>query len=143
MSTITVESLLGGSELIGHSIHSDMDMYELSKKGLPKKALLNLSDNINMSLRGIASLLHITERTIQRKSDSDLLDEMTSAQLLQIAEIYSRGIEVFDSVEDFQVWMNGESTALGNKTPVALLSSRYGSQMILDELGRIEHGVFA
>lgn len=142
MATMTVEYLLGGSELIGHHIQSDMDMYELSRKGLPKKALLNLCENMNMSLRAIVSLLHITERTIQRKSHFELLDEITSAQLLQIAEIYSRGIELFNSKGDFKVWINSENTALGYKIPFELLSSPYGVQMVLDELGRIEHGVF-
>lgn len=139
----TVESLLGGAELLGHAIHSEMDMYALSKKGLPKKSLLSLSDQIDLSLKAMAALLHVTERTIQRKGDDELLDEVTSAQLLQIAEVYSRGAEVFDSTEDFQVWMRTVSPALGHQRPLDLLSSSYGAQMVLDELGRIEYGVFA
>lgn len=32
---------------------------------------------------------------------------------------------------------------VGNKKPADLLSSRYGAQMVLIELGRIEHGVIS
>ena len=143
MSSLTIESLLGGKEVIGQTIHTEMDLYELGKEGIPKRALLDLAHNTNMSLRTISHILHITERTLQRKRDSDLLNESISEHVIQIAEVYSRGNEVFDSVDDFQTWLNTANKALGNRKPVELMSSRYGAQMILDELGRIEHGVFS
>ena len=39
MSTVAIEKLLGGTELIGRPIRSDMDLYELGKAGIPKKSL--------------------------------------------------------------------------------------------------------
>jgi putative toxin-antitoxin system antitoxin component (TIGR02293 family) len=120
-----------------------MDLYELGKSGIPKQSLLFLAASINVSMRVISQLLHITERTLQRKKDHDRLNEALSEQVIQIAEVYSRGTEVFDSADDFKAWVNTENRALGNKTPIELLSSRYGAQMVLDELGKIEHGVFS
>ncbi|MBN1311069.1 MAG: DUF2384 domain-containing protein [Anaerolineae bacterium] len=143
MSSLTVETLLGGKEVIGQSIHTEMDLYELGKGGIPKKALLDLADQTKMSLRTLSSILQISERTLQRKKDSDLLNESVSEHVIQIAQIFSRGNEVFDSVEDFQTWIDTANKALGNRKPMELLSSRYGAQMILDELGRIEYGVFS
>ncbi|MFW6363912.1 MAG: antitoxin Xre/MbcA/ParS toxin-binding domain-containing protein [Spirochaeta sp.] len=143
MSEYTIERLLGGTEIIGRSIHSEMDLYELGKTGIPKRSLLYLAGRINLSLRVISRILHVTERTIQRKNDQDRLNEALSEHIIQIAEVYSRGSEVFDTTDDFQVWAETVNHALGNKTPIELLSSRYGAQMVLDELGRIEHGVFA
>jgi putative toxin-antitoxin system antitoxin component (TIGR02293 family) len=143
MSDTAIERLLGGSVIIGHAIRSEMDLYELSRSGLPKKALLSLIANLNISIRSMALLLNITERTIQRKKDTELLDVTTSEQLLQIAEVFSRGTEVFGSTEDFQTWVNSENKALGNKKPMEFLCSRFGAQMVLDILGRIEHGIVA
>lgn len=142
MSSETIERLLGGPEVIGRTIHSDMDLYELGKTGIPKRSLIFLAGSINVSMRVISQILHVTERTIQRKKDQDRLNEALSEQIIQIAEVYSRGSDVFDSPDDFQAWVNTANRALGNKTPMELLSSRYGAQMVLDELGRIEHGVF-
>ena len=143
MSSLSVEMLLGGSETIGQSIESEIDLYELGRDGIPKKALLYLADKANLSVRAVARILHITERTLQRKSDSDLLSEAVSEHVIQIAEVYSRGHGVFDTMENFQAWIHTPSTALGDRRPIDLLSSRYGAQMILDELGRIEYGVFS
>lgn len=143
MSSLTIETLLGGKEVIGQTILSEMDLYELGRGGIPKKALLDLADQTSMSLRALASILQISERTLQRKKDSDLLNRSVSEHVIQIAQIFSRGNEVFDSFEDFQTWISTANKALGNREPMKLLSSRYGAQMILDELERIEHGVFS
>jgi putative toxin-antitoxin system antitoxin component (TIGR02293 family) len=143
MSDIAIEKLLGGTEVIGHPIRTEMDFYEISRMGLPKKALLHLVGNLNLSIRAMAQLLNITERTIQRKSDVDLLDISTTEQVLQIAEVFSRGNEVFGSPDHFQDWMKADNVSLGGKRPIDLLPSRYGAQMVLDVIGRIEHGVFS
>jgi putative toxin-antitoxin system antitoxin component (TIGR02293 family) len=143
MSDVTVESLLGGPKAIGSSIRSEMDYYTISRKGIKKRALINLAANLDISLRAIAALLNVTERTLQRKGDSDLLDGTTTEQVLQIAEVFSRGNEVFGSGADFREWIGSENKALGDKRPMELLSSRFGAQMVLDVLGRIEYGVFS
>jgi len=143
MQGVIIEQLLGGSDLIGHAIRNEMDLYELSRTGLPKKALLNLIQNLGFTVKSMASLLNITERTIQRKSDMELLDFITSEQILQVADIYSRGSEVFGSPEGFKKWVSLENKALNNRKPIDLLSSRYGAQMVIDEIGRIEYGIIA
>ncbi len=143
MSDTGIAELLGGRAFIGHPLKTEMDLFELSRIGLPKKALTNLAHNLNLSIRSMSTLLNITERTIQRKADQELLDVSTSEQLLPIAEVYSRGAEVFGSSANFHAWMESANKALGNRNPMDLLPSRYGAHMILDVIGRIEHGVFS
>ncbi len=138
-----IESLLGGAAVLGNTINTEMDLYNLSKQGIPKIALVNFIKNIGTTMRAMAKILHVTERTLQRKKDTDLLSENVSEHVIQIAEVYMRGNQVFDSNEDFIVWMNAPSLALANQKPNDMLSSRYGVQLILNELGRIEHGVFS
>ena len=143
MNAINIESLLGGPDILGVEINTEMDLYELSKEGIPKKSLLSLIKNINLSMRAMSKILHITERTLQRKKDLDLLSENISEHVIQIAEVYTRGNQVFNNNDAFESWMNASSKALANKKPKELLSSRYGVQLVLDELGRIEHGIFS
>ena len=143
MPDTRIAELLGGTAFIGHPLKTEMDFFELSRIGLPKKALTNLANNLNLSIRSMSTLLNITERTIQRKADQELLDVSTSEQLLQIAEVYSRGAEVVGSPENFHAWMESENKALGNRNPMDLLPSHYGAHMILDVIGRIEHGAFS
>lgn len=143
MTEITIETLLGGASVTGHSIENSLDLFEVSRNGLPKKSLLNLIDNLGLSLRTVAGLLNITERTIQRKKDSDLLDQATTEQILQIAEVFFRGYEVFGSLDNFRAWLDIDNISLGGHRPVDLLGSRFGARMVLDTIGRIEQGVFS
>ena len=143
MLVTKIESLLGGSSVLGYTINTEMDLYELSKIGIPKKALVSLVKNINTSMRAMSEILHVTERTLQRKNDLDLLSENISEHVIQIAEVYMRGNQVFNDSDAFEAWMNASSKAFANKKPKELLSSRYGVHIVLDELGRIEHGVFS
>lgn len=139
----SLEQLLGGPEIIGHAIRSEMDLHKLGRLGVTKKVLVTLAGNINMPLAAISRMLHVTERTLQRKEDEDRLNGAVTEQILQIAEVYARGSEVFDSTEDFQAWITTSNRSLGNQKPIDLLSSRYGAKMVIDALGRIEYGVFS
>ncbi len=66
-----------------------------------------------------------------------------STQVLSLIEIEAKGIKVFDNRSNFMAWMNQPIKAFANKTPMSLLHSKHGVEMILDELGRIEHGIFS
>lgn len=143
MITHRMEVLLGGTDVIGREIHSEMDLYELVQAGVPKRSVLLLARGVGLSLRTLAQLLHVAERTIQRKRDLDRMNASISEGVIRIAEVFARGDEVFDEPAHFQTWMNTENRALGMRRPIELLSSHYGVQMVLDELGRFEHGVLA
>ena len=143
IAAIGIEEFLGGAAVTGQKIESEMDLYELSAAGLPKCALTSLSAKLGLSLRAMAQLLRLGERTIQRKKEQDLLDTDASEQVLQIAVVYATGAALFGSVEIFQRWMATENIAFGGKKPLDLLPSRYGARLILDVLGRIDSGVYS
>jgi len=137
----SVEDLLGGAGFLGFTITSNLDLFEAGRKGIPKKALLNLAARLGLSLKVIAELVGITERTVQRKKDSDRLSRPVSEQALQLAEVYARGGVAFASDDKLNAWLRLPNRALGGRAPLELLSSRFGAEMVLDELGRIERGV--
>lgn len=120
-----------------------MDLIELSEKGVTKDALLHLADYLGLSVGQMAQLLPVTERTIQRHSRRQRFSPAVSEHILQVAGAAARGTEVFGDRETLNAWLRHPSRALAQKTPMSLLRSRFGTQMVLDELGRIEYGVVA
>ena len=143
MELSAVARVLGGRKVLGKQIKSRMDMIELSKSGVTKDALAHLAKYMRFSTKQMAELLPVTERTIQRYSRKKHFSPTVSEQILQIAEVAARGRDVFGDMNRFLEWMNHPNRALGNRTPTSLLSSRFGVEMVLDELGRLEFGVFA
>jgi len=138
-----VAEVLGGVKVLQKKIDSRMDLIELSNKGVSKDALLRLAKYLNLSIRQMAELLSITERTIQRYTLKKNFNTIVSEQILQIAEVATKGTNVFGDKDKFLSWMKQPNKALANKTPMSLFSSRFGTEMVLDELGRIEHGVLS
>ena len=138
-----VAEVLGGEKVLRKKIQSRMDLVELSNKGVTKNALRHLAKFLSFTMSQMAALLPVTERTIQRYAPRKHFNRVVSEQILQIAEVAAKGAEVFEDRDKFLAWMDHPNRALADKTPLSLLNSRFGAEMVLDELGRIEHGVFA
>lgn len=143
MEYVGFNEVLGGAEGFPEKISSRMDLIELSKKGITKDALLRLVKYLNLSISQMAELLAIAERTIQRYTLKKNFNRIVSEQILQITEVAARGTQVFEDKEKFLSWMKQPNKALSNNTPISLLHSRFGIEMVLDELGRIEYGVYS
>lgn len=138
-----IVSVLGGSIQVGQAINSDIDLIEVTRKGLPKSVVASISSILGISMEKMSSLIHVSHRTIQRKSDSELLNVYSTEQILEIAEVISRGIEVLGSIEKFSRWVNSEIRVLNYKKPLDFLDTSFGTKLIKDALGRIEQGVYS
>lgn len=116
---------------------------QLSRDGILKKALMNLSQQISFSLSEIARVLHISERTLQRYSDDEKLSADTSERAILLSQLYQHGTSVFGDLENFKDWMRTPLPAFNYQPPISLLDTTFGFQLIEDELGKIAHGIFA
>ena len=91
----------------------------------------------------MSDLIHVSHRTLQRKSDTDLLNVYSTEQILEIAQVVSRGIEVLGTLENFTSWLHSDIRVLNYNKPISLLDTSFGTTLILDVLGRIEFGVYS
>jgi uncharacterized protein (DUF2384 family) len=57
--------------------------------------------------------------------------------------LYTRGEEVFGSMDKFKSWVKTPSIIFNGESPLSILDTSIGFDMVLSELGRIEHGIFA
>lgn len=115
----------------------------MSRRGISKKSLLRLAELSSVSVKQLAELLPVSLRTIQRYNNNDLLEPVVSEHAILIAEVLSKGSQVFSSLESLQHWLHTPSAALGNKTPLSYLDTGFGARLVTDELGRLEHGVYS
>ncbi|MBI1306775.1 MAG: DUF2384 domain-containing protein [Bacteroidetes bacterium] len=92
-----------------------------------------------------AEFLNISLKTLQRnrKEKGFRFKPIHSEKILELAEVNEIGAAVFDSREQFHQWLKTPVYALGNELPYDLLKDSYGKELVLDELNRIENGVFA
>ena len=96
------------------------------------------------SLTEWANYLQVSERTIQRnQKEKKPFQPIQSERIVELVMLYEYGIEVFGEKDNFNVWLNSRSIALGGRYPKELLDTKFGVAMVKDELGRIEHGILA
>ena len=143
LETDEVSRILGGKRLLRREIRDHFDLIELGARGIPKSALMKLADYLHLSRGRIAQLLSVSERTIQRHGAEENFSRAVSEQILHIAEVAAKGTRVFEDRNNFLAWLNQPSIALANEAPIDLLKSRFGADMVFEELVRMEHGIFA
>lgn len=125
------------------NLNSKNDFINYIRKGVPKKALDNLTGVTGFSGIEMANILHTTDRTLRRYTSNQKLNAEQSERLIEVAKLYARGEDVFDGLEVFKTWMDTPVVALGNEKPKTFLDTSLGIGLLMDELGRIEHGIFA
>jgi len=124
-------------------IKNENDLIHVIRKGIPKQAMTHLMHIADISLNEMASIIHTSDRTLRRYSPHQKLSEQQSERMVEMARLYSRGEEIFGDIENFKDWMDTSLLPLGNKKPKEYLDTSLGIAMLMDELGRIEHGVVA
>jgi putative toxin-antitoxin system antitoxin component (TIGR02293 family) len=139
ISAIEINGPFG--EILGGS---NQHLFEMANKGIDYPTFEKLVNNVPFSEKEITSYMHISEKTLKRRKDSKASFSSTeSEKILQIQQIVAKGLEVFEDMGKVKKWLERENYALGGKKPKELLYNSFGVQLLIDELGRIEHGIFA
>ena len=119
-------------------------LIDVVRAGIPFNEFEKIVGNTPFSLAEWANYLQLSERTIQRnQKDKKPFQPIQSERIVELVMLYEYGVEVFGDKENFNVWLNSKSIALGGRTPKELFDTKFGVSMVKDELGRIEHGVLA
>ena len=91
-----------------------------------------------------ASILHVSERTLQRyaKNNSSFAS-INAERALQIDKVLQEAKITFGKVENFYNWLKRGPYMLEGNLSFNSLTSYEGIQKVLTQLGRIQHGLFA
>jgi putative toxin-antitoxin system antitoxin component (TIGR02293 family) len=125
------------------AIETVMQIISMTREGLPASVIGNLATHLGLTVSEFSGLLPVSERTIQRYSSEKQLSKGMSDHLLQIARIYTKSVEVFEDKEHAVNWLKTPCPALGNIRPLELLDTYSGIELVMNELNRIDYGVFA
>ncbi len=116
----------------------------ISRHGLSTNFVIDLMESYHFSKQETSRLADISTKTLERHLQSGkMFTGLQSDRLLELADLYNEGIDVFGNQEKFIKWLNAKIPALGNTAPKDWLDTHQGIVMISDELGRIKHGIFA
>ncbi|SCZ66496.1 type II RES/Xre toxin-antitoxin system antitoxin [Thiohalomonas denitrificans] len=120
------------------------DLVTLVRQGLPLSSVEKIQKTLKFrDVKPVLELMGISVRTYQRRQkEQKHLDSIESDRLYRIAKVETRAAEVFDDEDVAIDWLKSPNRALG-ATPISLLDTEAGQEMVERVLTRIEHGVYS
>ncbi len=134
---------LGGEDVLSGPPDTALDWIELVRGGLPAASLQELLQRTHLSQSTVAEALSIPARTLARSKREGVFSPEVSAKIIRFARTAARAEEVFGDSESSLRWLQSPNRSLNGIRPLFLLDTDIGAEVVLDALGRIEHGVFA
>lgn len=138
---VAIEDYAKVSEIVDLELKTPRDLTTHSQSGIPRSSLDAFTHHAGVTVAEFSELAGFEEAKLFLKKKK--LTPQASEKLLEMAMLFVRGIEVFGEVTAFKEWLNKDNIALGDISPKELLKTSFGIQEVSDELGRIEHGIFA
>lgn len=114
---------------------------EIIERGLPYEEVERLAGALELSIEELCHIIPVSRRTLARFRGLHL-DAHLSDHIYIAWKVYERAEEVMESPENARLWLKTPNYAFRFKRPLDYLSSLTGSLELLDELGRLQHGVF-
>ena len=145
MSCLMISFLSHLKEPKLNKVSSRQELYfRIRSNPLRKVNLESVAKKFKFSNKQAAAIGGFALRTYQRRKPSTALSVQASESLLKLAEVYDTGMKAFNNDEQaFMEWLKTPIPALKNKVPVEMLTSAMGSELVNQELLRIEYAIFS
>ena len=131
-----------------NTVEEPMAIYRTVKK-IPTVADFNyrqfekIAGIVPFSQKEWAHILHLSERTLQRYAkDSKHFEGIYVDRILHIKKLIDTGLAVFKTSEALYNWLKQDKLVLGHHLNFESLQSTQGIQDTIDEIGRIQHGIY-
>ena len=123
---------------------SGFTIIEQARQGVPSKQVDQLAQLLSLSFKELATILQIADRTLYRFRRESRLNVQASERLLLLENLAAHGLLVFDDRADaLASWLHYPLQELRRQTPLQLLTTVSGFELVDDVLTRIEYGVYA
>lgn len=111
------------------------------REGLPSDAFDWLQQELELTVRELADVVHIARRTVSRRKKEGQLKPDESERVLRLIRLYQQAATVLGSPDEARAWMQEPNFALGDATPLHFADTEPGARRVEQLLGQIEHGI--
>ena len=123
---------------------SGFAIIEQARQGVSTRQVDQLAQLLSITLKELATLLQVAERTLHRFRSEGQLDTQASERLLLLENLTAHALLVFDGQADaLAAWLRHPLRELKGQAPLSLLTTISGFGLVDDVLTRIEYGVYA
>lgn len=113
-------------------------LIEAARAGVKRADFDLFLKRIKRSLVALAEILPASYSSLTKRK---VYDTKTSEHILELAELYRVGLDVFGDIQRFNAWLDLPAPSLEGKTPFSLLDTSFGMDLIKVELQKIDYGL--
>ena len=136
-----IHALLGGARVVRRA-SSLLQLHVAAQSGLRVLVFEALMENLRASREELLTALSLSARTLSRRQREGVLSPEESDRALRLARVAAQAEEVLGGRDDAIRWLHRANRELGGREPLELVSTDAGAELVVDVLGRLEHGVF-
>lgn len=131
------------SASLGQILQEPEIAYEVDTSRFASQGFVSLSSTLGFSQAEWASILHISDRTLQRYLKEEKAFTGLQAELLHyLGKLTSTGLQLFKNAEGFVQWLRAPKSVMGQTLDFQSLQSITGIRLLQQELGRMAYGVY-
>jgi putative toxin-antitoxin system antitoxin component (TIGR02293 family) len=113
------------------------------RTGLPARSTQRLAGTLGVSVNELSEQLRLPGRTVHRRLEKGQpLTPEESERNVRAARVLAKAQELLGD-DSGREWVLSPCRALGGEVPITLLDTADGFTAVMDELGRLEHGVLS
>jgi putative toxin-antitoxin system antitoxin component (TIGR02293 family) len=136
-----MQALLGGPKVLRRRGTSLLQLHAAVEGGLHVAVIEELLKNLRASREELLVALSMSLRTLSRRQKTGVLSPEESDRALRLARVAAHAEEVLGGRDAAVSWLHRGNRALGGRKPLELVRTDAGAELVIDVLGRLEHGV--
>lgn len=127
------------------AFHGDpATVIEGMRRGTPASVIPVLAARFGLSQDGLFDILRLPRSTMKsRISKNAPLSASEQDRMYRAERVWARTVDVLEDESAAQAWISRANRSLGGETPLSMLDTEAGYELVLDTLGRIEYGIVA
>lgn len=141
MDGIETAEALGGARVLGVEVESEVDFVQLVEQGIPPSAIDRLIELGDLNPAELDEI--IPRRTLSHARGRSRLSPELSDRVARAAGAIVFAHEVFADRVKANRWLRRPNRVLEGATPLSLLKSGSGAQLVETILTRIAYGVYS
>lgn len=140
-TTKRVISLLGGAKALRMRPASSLDWVPMIRQGFPFRAVESLGCHIGATNAELAQMLGISLWILARRKQAKFLSQQESERLIRVARAIAQAEEAFEDLGNGLKWLRSPVVVTGGATPMSLLDTETGGEVVLRMLANIAYGL--
>jgi putative toxin-antitoxin system antitoxin component (TIGR02293 family) len=126
------------------TVVSGFGVISQARQGVPRSLVDDLSKMVGLTDNEMAHILDMTPRNLHRIQPDKLLGTDASERLLLLKNILIHAMDTFDGRRAVVLsWLRTTIPELNHQSPLQLLDTVTGFELVDDVLGRLDYGLLA